>query len=404
MRRAIIVGAGQAGAQGAASLRLAGFDGAILMIGAEEAPPYQRPPLSKAFLKGDLTEDRLYLRPDAFYEKERVEVRLGERVTAIDVKTAEVETDRGRRHAYDVLMLATGAPPRRLNAPGAGLAGLYYLRTLADSKALQPVLASSARIAIVGAGYIGLEVAAVMRQSGHEVTVIEAADRPLARVASSALSQFFEGAHRAAGVKFRFSASVCGFSGADGALCAVDLAGGERIPCDAALIGIGAAPDTALAIAAGLAVDNGITVDDRTRASAAGVFAAGDCANFPSARYGRRLRLESVPNAIEQAKAAAANMAGVDTVYDPLPWFWSDQYDIKLQTVGLGDGADAIVTRGAPGDRKFSLWHMKQGRVLAVDAVNDPAAFAMGRKLILADASVSVAALADPATDLRTLG
>jgi 3-phenylpropionate/trans-cinnamate dioxygenase ferredoxin reductase subunit len=404
MQRAIIIGAGQAGLQGAASLRQSGFQGSILMIGAESAPPYQRPPLSKAFLKGDLAEERLALRPQAFFEKERVELRLGERVVAIDRSSGVVATDRGGRFSYDALLLATGAPPRRLNAPGSDLAGLYYLRTLADAEELKPVLKSSARIVIVGAGYIGLEVAAVMRQAGHEVTVIEAADRPLARVATPLLSQYFETAHCAAGVRFRFRTSVSGFSGDHGELRAVELGDGECISCDAALIGIGAAPEISLAREAGLAVDNGVTVDARARTSDAAIFAAGDCANFPSKRYGRRLRLESVPNAIEQAKAAAANMAGADTIYDPLPWFWSDQYDIKLQTVGLGEGADAIVARGPSEDGKFSVWHMLEGRLLAVDAINDPAAFAVGRKLISADARVSADAVADLSADLRTLG
>lgn len=403
VERIVIIGAGQAGAQAAASLRQGGYKGAIAMIGAEAAPPYQRPPLSKAYLKGDLEEPRLYLRPAEFYETQAIDLHLGVRATGIDRKAKRVATGDGETHPYDALLIATGAPPRRLNAPGADHAGVYYLRTLADSDALRPMLSAPGRIVIVGAGYIGLEVAAVARQHGREATVLEMAPRVLARVASAPVSEFYQELHRANGVDLRLGAAFEAFEG-EGRVHAVRLKTGERIACIAALVGIGAAPDLSLAKEAGLEVDNGIVVDEYARTSDPAIFAAGDCANFPSPRYGRRVRLESVPNAIEQAKAAAANMTGGAVVYDALPWFWSDQYDVKLQTVGLSEGYDNLVLRGDPAAKKFAVWYLKDGKALAVDAINDPASFAMGKKLILAGATLDAAKLADAGVDVRTLG
>lgn len=402
--RAVIIGAGQAGAQAAISLRQAGFAGEILMIGAEAAAPYQRPPLSKAYLKGDLAEDRLYLRPQALYEKQDITLRLGETVRLIDRGGQKVITEAGAEIAYDRLLIATGAPPRRLNAPGTDLDGVHYLRTLADSDALRPVLTCNGRIVIVGAGYIGLEVAAVARQAGREVTVLEMADRVLARVASKPVSEFYQQVHRAEGVDLRLGAALKGFSGEGGKLARAELASGEVIDCAAALIGIGAVPEVEIAAAAGLEVANGVVVDEHARTSDENIWAAGDCANFPSPRYGRRMRLESVPNAIEQAKTAAANMAGGAEVHDALPWFWSDQYDVKLQTAGLLEGFDNLVVRGDPAARKFSVWYLKNGKALAVDAINDPASFAAGKKLIIAATPLDPAQLADPGVNLKELG
>ncbi len=399
--RAVIIGAGQAGAQGAISLRQAGFAGDIVMFGDEPVPPYQRPPLSKAYLQGELAAERLYLRPAEFYGAQNISLRLGERVTGIDRAAQMVETAKGRE-PYDKLLIATGAPPRRLNAPGAALAGVHYLRSLSDSDALHPLLNADGAIVIVGAGYIGLEVAASARKAGRKVVLLEMMDRVLARVAVKELSDFYAKLHADAGVDLRLGAALEGFEG-EGRVTAARLASGEVIECAAALVGIGAAPDVALAQAAGLEIDNGIIVDEYARSSDPNIFAAGDCTNFLSPRYGRRMRLESVPNAIEQAKVAAANMAGKNTVYDALPWFWSDQYDVKLQTAGLGEGAGDVVMRGAPEEKKFSLWHLKDGHVLAVDAVNDPASFLVGRKLITAGAHVDPARLADATTDLKSL-
>lgn len=400
--QAVIIGAGQAGAQGAQSLRAAGFQGRIVLLGEEPAAPYQRPPLSKSYLQGTLGADRLALKPDAFYAQSEIDLRLGVRAAAIDRAKARVEIEGGEPIAYDRLLIATGAPPRRLNCPGAELPGVHYLRTAADSDRLRPALSGARRIVIVGAGYIGLEVAASARKAGCEVTVLEAQARVLQRVAGPDISAFFDGLHRAHGVDLRTGAMLAGFEGRDKIEAAV-LANGERIACDAALVGVGASPAIALAIEAGLAIENGVATDDHARTSDPAIYAAGDCASHPSRLYGRRLRLESVPNAIEQAKVAGANMAGGDAVYDAVPWFWSDQYDVKLQTAGVAEGADEAVVRGDPAAARFSVWSLKEGRVLAVDAVNDPAAFLASKKIIAAKAPVDAKSLADPATDLKSL-
>lgn len=400
--RAIIIGAGQAGAQGAQSLRAAGFQGPIILIGDEPAAPYQRPPLSKAYLQGTLAADRLALKPDAFYAQNAIDLMLGVRASRIDRRAARVETDAGGSLAFDRLLIATGAPPRRLNCPGTELSGVHYLRTIADCEGLRTPLAEARRILIVGAGYIGLEVAASARKAGREVTVLEAQRRVLQRVAGPEISAFFDATHRAHGVDLRLGAMLAGFEGRGRVERAV-LASGDYIDCDAVLVGVGAAPATELAAEAGLAIDNGVATDEHARTSDPAIFAAGDCASHPSRLYGRRLRLESVPNAIEQAKVAGANMAGGSAVYDAVPWFWSDQYDIKLQTAGVAEGADAAVIRGDPGSGRFSVWSLKGGRLLAVDAVNDPAAFLAAKKIIAAKTPLDAKLLADPATDLKSL-
>ncbi len=399
--RAVIIGAGQAGAQAAASLRQAGFAGAIVILGEEPVAPYQRPPLSKAYLQGELEPDRLLLRPAAFYEKQKIDLRLGVRVEAID-RAAQIVETAGETFPYDRLLIATGAPPRRLDCPGADLPGVHYLRSIADSDRLRPVLAGGGRLVIVGAGYIGLEVAASARKAGIDVTIIEMAGRVLARVAGKEISAFFEKIHRAAGVDLRLGAALSSFAGR-GRVEAAVLKSGAKIPCSAVLVGIGAAPATALAEAAGLTVGNGVWTDEHARTSDPAIFAAGDCSSHPSPIYGRRMRLESAPNAIEQAKVAGTNMAGGAAAYDAVPWFWSDQYDVKLQTVGVSDGADRTVIRGDPGRRNFSVWSLKAGKLLSVDAVNDPAAFALARRLIAAGALPDPKKLADPATALKSL-
>ena len=402
MERIVIIGAGQAGAQAAVSLRQGGYKGAITMIGGEEAPPYQRPPLSKAYLKSELEEPRLYLRPAEFYEAQKIELHLGVRATGIDRRAKIVSTDDGGAHSYDVLLIATGAPPRQITAPGADLRGVHYLRTLADSDSLKPMLSAPGRVVIVGAGYIGLEVAAVARQAGREVTVLEMAPRVLARVASEPVSEFYQTLHRNNSVDLRLGAAFAAFEG-EGRLHAARLKDGDVIDCETALVGIGAAPEVTLAKESGLEIDNGVVVDEYARTSDPAIFAAGDCTNFPSPRYGRRMRLESVPNAIEQAKVSAANMLGGEVVYDALPWFWSDQYDVKLQTVGLSEGYDDLIVRGDPAEKKFAVWYLKDGKALAVDAINDPASFAMGKKLIMSGAALDPVTLADASIDLKTL-
>lgn len=400
--QAVIIGAGQAGAQGAQSLRAAGYRGRIVLLGEELAAPYQRPPLSKAYLQGTIATDRLALKPDAFYTQNDIDLRLGRRAVSIDRATARVETESGETIPYDRLLIATGAPPRKLNCPGTELSGVHYLRTIADCEGLRPVLATARRIVIVGAGYIGLEVAASARKAGREVTVLEAQSRVLQRVAGTDISAFFDTLHRAHGVDLRLNAMLSGFEGR-GKIERAVLTSGERIDCDAVLIGVGAAPAIALAVEAGLAIDNGVATDEHAQTSDPAIFAAGDCASHPSRLYGRRIRLESVPNAIEQAKVAGANMAGGDLVYDAVPWFWSDQYDVKLQTAGVAEGADAVITRGDPAVARFSVWSLQKGRVLAVDAVNDPASFLASKKIIAAKTPVDAKSLADPATDLKSL-
>ncbi len=402
VEQAVIIGAGQAGVQGAQSLRQAGFKGRIVLVGDEPQAPYQRPPLSKAYLQGTLGADRLALKPDAFFAQNEIDLRLGVRIAAIDRRAGRLETLTGEAIPFDRLLIATGAPPRQLDCPGTELSGLHYLRTLADCERLAPVLGARRRLVIVGAGYIGLEVAASARKAGCAVTVLEAQARVLQRVAGPEISAFFDARHRAEGVDLRLGAMLAGFEGR-GSVEAAILASGERIACDGALIGIGAAPAIALAAAAGLAIDNGIATDEGAHTSGFAIFAAGDCASYPSRLYGRRLRLESVPNAIEQARVAGANMAGGAAVHDAVPWFWSDQYDVKLQTAGVADGADSVVMRGDPSSGRFSVWSLKAGRLLAVDAVNEPAAFLAAKKIIAAKKLVDAKSLADPAADLKSL-
>ena len=398
----VIVGGGQAGLQAAVSLRQNKFAGDVTLVCAEDCLPYQRPPLSKAYLKGDFTQDRLYFRPKEFFASQNINVCLSQKVHAINLAERNIEFSSAGSLNYDRLLIATGAPPRVLDAPGHDLGNIYYLRTLKDSDSLRPVLEKKGRIVIVGAGYIGLEVAAVMRAAGKEVTIIEMAERVLARVASEPVSDFYQELHSSAGVEIRLNTSLKSFIGN------VDVEGvktsdGTVIDCSAVLVGIGADPNIELAVNAGLNVENGIVVDEYAIASDANVWAAGDCANFPSKRYGRRLRLESVPNAVEQAKIVAANMAGANLVYDPLPWFWSDQYDVKLQTVGLIDGFEMQIVRGSPQKQVFSVWYIKSGRLLAVDAINDPASFAMGKMALSQNLKGDFERLADEKTDLRSL-
>lgn len=399
--RAIIIGAGQAGAQAAQSMRQAGFAGEIVIFGEEPEPPYQRPPLSKGYLQGELDTERLYLRPLAFYDQLKIDLRLGVRVASIDRAAKAVATEKGETVSYDKLLIATGAPPRRLACQGADLAGIHYLRTIADSDALRPVLSEGGRIVIVGAGYIGLEAAASARKAGLEVTVLEMADRVLARVAGKEISAFYEKLHRDHGVDLRLGAALDHFEG-EKAVAAAILKSGETIACEAVLVGVGAAPATALAEAADLRLANGVWTDERAQTSDPSIFAAGDCASHPSAIYDRRIRLESVPNAIEQAKVAGVNMAGGEARYDAVPWFWSDQFDVKLQTVGVSEGADETVIRGEPSTRRFSVWYFQRGRLIAVDAVNDPAAFAISKRLI-GKSGLDAVKLADAGTDLKSL-
>ncbi|MDQ0315754.1 NAD(P)/FAD-dependent oxidoreductase [Amorphus orientalis] len=379
----LVVGAGQCGLKAVETLRASGYDGDLVFIGAEPHAPYQRPPLSKAFLKGEMTRDRLMLKPDRFFQEQRIETRFGEAVATIAPDRHQVTLAGGDRLAYSKLLLATGTRARRIPLEGADLAGVFHLRDLADVEWIAANLDPSMRLAIVGAGYIGLEVAAALRVAGYEVTVLEGAERILRRVVCPEISAFFDGLHRDHGVDIRTSTLPVRIVGAE-RVEAVELADGTSLACDAVLLAVGAEPVTDLAGAARIACDNGILVDTACRTSAPDVFAAGDCAAFPSARYGRTIRLESVQNAIDQGKAAAQAMLGTPVAYDPLPWFWSDQYHVKLQIVGLSEGHSEAVIDGVPSDSGFSVTYLKNGAPIAVDAVNQPRAHMLARRSLAA--------------------
>lgn len=403
MTRTIIVGAGHAGGTAAATLRSHGYDGDILVIGEEPMLPYQRPPLSKAFLKGAAGIDDLLLRPLDFYLNNAIDIRLEEAVISIDRDAKTVSLAGGERLAYDTLILATGARPRPLAVPGAELAGILPLRSRADSEALKTHLQPGRRIAIVGGGYVGLEVAASARALGAEAVVIERESRCLARVASEPLSRFFEGYHRGKGVAFVLDAAVAGYEGRDGRGTAVRLADGQLIACDAVVVGIGAIPNDELARGAGLVCSNGIEVDENARTSDAAIYAIGDVTFRPVPLYRRQLRLESVPSALEQAKQAAAHICGRPAPAPETPWFWSDQYDVKLQIAGLSLDCDRLLVRGDPASGRFAVFHLRGDRIRAVEAVNAPAEFMMGRTLIGSRQPVLLDRLANPEVSMKTV-
>lgn len=402
IERVVIAGAGQAGAQAAISLRQWGFAGSIAIVGDEPCPPYGRPPLSKDFLKGVLEQERLFLKTEAWFENNGVELHSGVSATAVDRTGRVVAIADGRELAYDALILATGSNPRPLRCEGAGLGGVFQLRSIADANAIRPSLVPDARLVIVGAGYVGLEVAAVARTLGLAVTVLEATERVLARVAGPVVSEFFEKEHRARGVDVRCNARLDAFEG-EATLAAVRLADGERIAADLAVVGVGILPRDELAKACGLRCEDGIVVDRDARTSDPAVFAIGDCARRPLVHYGREGRLESVHNAIEQGKLAAAAILGRGRPAEDLPWFWSDQYDLKLQIAGLSAGYDRVVVRGDPGARKFAAFYLREGRLLAVDAIGMPMEFMGCRQLIPRGASPDQAALADPAVPMKSI-
>ncbi|MEY8799395.1 NAD(P)/FAD-dependent oxidoreductase [Leisingera sp. XS_AS12] len=395
----IIAGAGQAGCSAAVKLRNLGYDKPITLIGAEPHPPYQRPPLSKAYLLGEMPRDRLFLRPEAFYAEQEISLRLGEEITAVSTADRRVACGSGTL-PYDHLILATGASPRRLPAAlGGELPGTYTIRGIADINAIAPEFQAGRRLVIAGGGYIGLEVAAVAAKLGLEVTLIEAAPRILQRVAAPETAAFFRELHQSNGVRILEDTQLARVTGTERAT-GVELAEGSTIAADFIVFGIGVTPDTALASAAGLAVDNGIVTDSSGRTSDPHVWAAGDCASLPF--RGTRIRLESVGNAIDQAEVIAANIAGVPTVYDPKPWFWSDQYDVKLQIAGLNAGYDSTVTRAAP-DGSVSVWYYRENTLIAADAMNDPRAYMIAKRLLDAGKSAPPDLVGDPGSDLKTL-
>ena len=399
MAHVVVIGAGQAGAACVAKLRALGFAGEITMIGAEPAPPYQRPPLSKAYLLGEMEEERLWLRSNDFYAEQQITLRLGTPVSAID-PAARTVTLGAELLAYDELVLTTGSVPRRLPAAiGGDLDGVYTVRTLADVDAMRGEFQPGRHLVIVGGGYIGLEAAAVAAKLGLDVTVLEMAPRILQRVAAPETSDFFRALHAAHGVKILESTGLERLLG-EGRVTGVRLANGQELAADFVIAGVGIVPATALAEAAGIAVENGIACDAMGRTSAPDVWAAGDCASFPW--KGGRLRLESVGNAIDQAEAVAANIMGADAPYVAQPWFWSDQYDCKLQIAGLNTGYDRIVTRGPEGDA-VSFWYFRGDALLAVDAMNDSRAYMVGKRLIEMGKSPDPAAVADPVVELKGL-
>jgi 3-phenylpropionate/trans-cinnamate dioxygenase ferredoxin reductase subunit len=380
--RVVIVGAGQAGLQTATELRLAGHGGPISLIGEEPRGPYHRPPLSKAYLTGEKGVDALTMRAPAYLAEQRIDLLTGVAVTAIDRAARTVALSDGSRQPWDHLVLATGGRVRRLGCPGHDLDGVVVLRSLADADDLKARLASSARLVVVGAGFIGLEVAASARKLGAAVTVIEMQDRVMARAVGPEISAFFAAAHRAAGVDLRFGEGVASIEGEGGEVAAIVTAKGERLACDLVLVGIGVLPEASLAEAAGLAVKGGVVVDARQRTSDPAILALGDCAVFPHPAASGLIRLESVQNAVDQAKVAAATIMGREAEYAATPWFWSDQYDLKLQMVGLSAGFDAALTLGDPAERRFSQFYFREGRLIAIDSVNRPADHMRGRKLL----------------------
>lgn len=399
MSKVIVVGAGQAGSSVVARLRAKGFDGDVTLIGEEPVPPYQRPPLSKAYLLGDTTQARLLLRPESYYSDTNIALRLSAEISAIDTKAKTVSLG-DEVLDYDDLVLTTGSTPRRLPAAiGGDLDGVCVVRTLADVDAMAPRFTEGARVLIVGGGYIGLEAAAVASKLGLEVTLVEMSDRILQRVASPETSNYFRDLHSAHGVKILEGTGLNKLMG-DSKVSQAELSDGTVLDVDFVIVGVGIVPTSGLAEAAGIEIENGIKTDSHGRTSAPNVWAAGDCASFPL--NGQQMRLESVGNAIDQAEAVADNIMGADKDYVPKPWFWSDQYDCKLQIAGLNTGYDQIVTRKGEGS-SVSFWYYREGKLLALDAMNDPRAYMVGKRLIEAGKSPDPQAIADPETVLKTL-
>ena len=398
----VIVGGGHGGSQIAASLRNDGYDGPLTLITAERDVPYQRPPLSKAFLK-DPAHDLLPLRPESFYAKNAIDLRLGAEVAAIDRAGSAVVLTDGTTIAFDRLALATGATPRLPPVEGINLSGVFTLRHAADARALRDVLFAAKDVVVVGGGFIGLEIAGTARLLGKAVTVLEAADRLMGRVVAPEISRHFLALHRGWGSDIRLGTAVGRIVGEGGRVVAVETAGGDRIPADIAVIGIGVTPNVALAGQAGAAIDNGIVVDDFMETGVPGLFAVGDCVAFDHWELKRRIRLELVQNAVDQAKTLSAALTGKREPYRAVPWFWSDQGDVKLQMVGLSGDATESHVRGNPDDGSFSVFHYAGTRLVAIDSVNRAADHVLGRRMIGAGISPPPASVADLGVDLKAL-
>ena len=403
----LILGGGQAGAQAIDTLRRQGYEGRIVLVGDEPHLPYQRPPLSKKYLAGELDADRLPFKHRTYYEEHRVELELGIAATRIDRASRTVTLADGRTLSYDRLLLALGAGSRTLSTPGSDLPGVHYLRAIADVGPIRAGLTSGARVVVIGGGYIGLETAATARHLGCAVTVIEMADRLMARVVASSVSEYFAHEHRTQGVKVICNSRVVRIEREPGADAhamrglRVVCADGSTYEADVLVVGVGAVPNSALAAEAGLECENGIRVDRYCRTSDECIFAAGDCTHHPSVHFETQLRLESVDNAFEQSKSAALNMLGRATVHDRIPWFWSDQYDNKLLIVGLSQGFDQQVLRGDPATRSFSVCYLKGRELIAVEAVNHSSDYMAARRMIAERACPVIEKLADPHVPLK---
>ena len=395
----VIIGAGHAAGQAAASLRQEKYTGPITIIGDEAHLPYQRPPLSKAYLSGSQEVDRVYLRAEKFYQEKEIDLKLSTRATAIDPDAKAVELEDGSKIDYDKLLISTGSRPRLLSIPGSDLGGIHYLRTIDDVDGIRADMHEGANLVIVGGGYIGLEVAAVGVEQGLNVHVLEMEDRILQRVTTPTMSKYYDELHRGRGVQIHTNTGVTGFSG-DAKVQKV-MCGDTDFAADMVIVGIGIVPNIELAEAAGIICDNGIVVDDHCQTSNPDIYAAGDCTNHPNALLDRRLRLESVPNAMDQARTSASNMLGGDKSYAAIPWFWSDQYELKLQMVGFSADGNREVLRGDMASNQFAVFYLKDNTVVAADTVNSPKEFMLCKQLVGKEADSAV--LADSTSDLKSL-
>ena len=399
----VIVGAGQAGFQAASSLREQGFAGRIVMVGDEASLPYQRPPLSKAHLKADAEDGLLHFRPDSFFAERGIELRAPVRAVAIDRAEHELELVSGERLRYDHLVLATGTRPRRPDWPGMDLAGVWLLRTVEDARSIRLALKTAAKVVIVGAGFIGLEIAATAGAMGRHVSVIEVADQPLKRALSATTAGYLQRAHAERGVEFLMQTSVAAIEGEGGRVVGVTTQDGRRLDADLVVVGIGVQANSELAAAAGLRVDDGIVVDTHLVTSDPDISAIGDCARYPSVHHTVAVRLESVQNSVDHARTVAARLAGKPAPYDKLPWFWSDQGDLRVQMCGLADPADDVVLRGDPASGKFSVLRYRGDRLTAAESANHPAEHMALRKILAAGLGLSREQAADPTFKLNSV-
>lgn len=398
----VVVGGGQAAGQVVSSLRQEGFIGRIVLIASERSPPYQRPPLSKSYLAGDLPPERLLLKTPGYYVQLDVDVRIGLSVTRVRLPDRALDLDDGTSLAYDHLVFATGSRPRILGVAGAQHPKLFYLRTLDDANVLRQQLSAGKHLVLIGGGYIGLEIAAVARRLGLRVSVLESASHLLARVTSSFVGSFYKELHEGHGVHVRCDAAVTQIEDLLGRPV-VGLAAGEQLQADLVVAGVGAVPNLEIARDAGLICNHGIVVDENCRTSVPHIYAAGDCTEQPSPICGTQVRLESVPNAIEQARTVAATICGKSRPNHAVPWFWSDQYDVKLQSAGLSRGYDQIAVRGRPGTHSFAVYYFRDDRLLAIDAINRPAEFALAKPWIASQVRILAEKLEDESIPIKEM-